>query len=281
MKKNVKLTALALFSTLALTGVMAANSVSAAEVDPQKNPAAETGHAYVTFTRNTTTGPIKPTAPAGTTDTGKTNETGALTLDAIPTSLNFGTQEASATNTKINLLASTDTDRAVSQNEATTDISNDGTDPDATSRSIFTQVTNLLPAEVTKDADGNVTAETPVTWNLSAQLSDFKTTDGASSLTGASITLNSAKSQKLADDGKSWSVDPTNTSLSSNIVLKAGGAAYTYATSTDTGILQQVWDTKDVSLNVPTGSQTIGNSNATVTWTLSAVPGDLHALGEN
>ncbi|WP_262315174.1 WxL domain-containing protein [Lacticaseibacillus parakribbianus] len=264
MKKNVKLTALALFSTLALTGVMAANSVSADTVDPQTTPAVETGHAYVTFTRNSTTGPLNPGKPGeGETET-PTNETGALTLDAIPTSLNFGTQEASATNTVINLLASTDNDRGISPaGPATTDV-NDGTE-----RVVYTQVTNLLPAEVTT-VDGTKTS-TPVNWNLSAQLSGFTTDTGAESLKGASIVMKSGVNQKLSDDGAAW-IAPTSATLSDNIVLSAGGDAVSYASGDENGILQQVWNTKNVTLNVPTSAQTIGNSTATVTWTLTATP---------
>ncbi|WP_179394123.1 WxL domain-containing protein [Lacticaseibacillus absianus] len=246
--KTVKLAAITFASVLALSGVLAGGaSVSAATVD---EPSTQTGTAYVTFTKTTPTAPLDPNDPTGTPDHGddnSTGEVGALTLDAIPARLNFGTHEATtgAVDLTLNNSAAPATPNSQGDGLETTD--EDGL--------IYTQVTNLMSPDVT--------------WSLAAQLSEFSTADGAASLPQAVITLGSGQNQLLSADGTAW--EPQAALTNAAIALTAGGASVTYLESNQAGTTQQYWNTDDVSLAVPAGAQTIGDSTATMTWTLSAV----------
>ncbi|WP_407893123.1 WxL domain-containing protein [Lacticaseibacillus sp. N501-2] len=265
MTNKTKLSAAALFSALVLGGSFVGSTVFAADTpqagpDPTKDGSvSEVGHAYVTFTKNEKTpihdpsNPGKDITPSNPSDT--TGETGELTLDAIPSQLNFGTQESTGAGQKVNLLASNDSSRPVSQGDdkKTSDYTVNG------DQVIFTQVTNV--------------ATTNPSWSLSATMGEFTATTGGATLPGAFITFgggtNVLDKYDATSDTDAW-VSGTD-ALETGVKLTAGTGSAQFVTSKQTGTLQQQWKVKDVTLTTPQAPAK-GDYTADINWTLTAAP---------
>lgn len=130
---------------------------------------------------------------------------------------------------------------------------------------VFTQVT---------DAD-----KTNPTWTLGLDVSKFS--DGTNdTLDGATISFDNGVAQIPNPDETAAATTPyvssAATTMLSSFSVKAGDTTPTnYVTaSTEKGISQQVWNTKDIHLNVPAGQSSEGVSTAIMNWTLAVVPGN-------
>lgn len=287
MTKNVKLSADALFSALVLGGSFAGSTVFAKDGATQSNggTVTEVGHAYATFTR-TSGGQVKtPSDPGISYTPGNsgdiTNETGSLTLDAIPSSLNFGTQETTGVAQTVNLLPSTpgeDDDRAISGNgPATSDHGTDTAGKELNNQTIFTQVTNV--------------SSNTIQWSLSATLGAFYKADKSedvhtdaadigekeSAIPGAFITLTDGAAVhaeiKTGDTKLSW--QPADKLMENSLKLDAGTGKSTeiIASNPQKGVFQQQWKDANVTLTAPQGAP-VGKYAADIAWTLSASPAD-------
>lgn len=279
MTNKTKLSAAALFSALVLGGTFATSTVFAAgqagpdvTKDAAENSVNEVGHAYVTFTKdkpNTIHDPSDPgstTTPSNPSDV--TTETGELTLDAIPSSLNFGTQESTGAGQVVQLLASNATSATDSREKldiskgkdgdglATSD--HTGSATSATDQVIFTQVTNV--------------ATTNPTWSLSATMTDFTNADNAT-LPGAFITFgggaNVLDQYDATTKTQKW-VNATD-NLATDQTLTAGGGSTAFVSSAQTGTFQQQWNVKDVTLTTPQAPAK-GDYTSEIDWSLTAAP---------
>lgn len=268
MTNTTKFTAAALFSALVLGAAFAGtNNVSADEAKVNS----ETGYAYVGYTATTAPDVLDPGDPDNPTikpdDPGITKETGSLTLDAIPASLNFGTQEATGAGQVVKLLqdggTATDTRAMATGKDGKGTATNNHQRENGTDQVIFTQVTDV--------------AGWKPTWHLTATMSEFASDKGGS-LPGAYITFaggkNVIKSVDAENGGTKWSDAKGLTS--GDITLVAGsdttgtGVADIVSTS-DTGTFQQQWAVDQVSLTTPQ-APTEGQYSATINWILSADP---------
>ncbi|KRL53528.1 hypothetical protein FD01_GL000446 [Lacticaseibacillus manihotivorans DSM 13343 = JCM 12514] len=291
MTNTTKLTAAALFSALVLGASFAGNTVSAA---PGPNPdnngkVSETGHAYVTFTKDGGSQVKHPSdpgvsyTPSNTTDV--TNETGSITLDAIPSSLNFGTQETTGASQTVQLLQSegkdfsngkdgsttdqttladgTKADRKISSNGPATSDSGASSDTTGKNDTIFTQVTN-------------VSSNQDITWTLSATLSNFYAAGKAAdpktnAIPGAFITMKDGKHVKDTIDGEKESWMPTTDKIDAGLTLNANTSTKIVGATKDKGIFQQQWNVGGVTLTAPQGAP-VGQYTADIAWTLEAGP---------
>jgi hypothetical protein len=317
MTNKTKLSAAALFSALVLGGTFATSTVFAAGDPNVTNPSTanvahdgpnkanngtvtEVGHAYATFTRNGG-GQVKTPSDPGISYTPSnsgdiTNETGSLTLDAIPSSLNFGSQETTGVAQTVQLLQSEGKDyfsgnkdgstqdqtkdadgnlvqRTDSPNGAKTSDFGSGTAADGkksfgNNNTVFTQVTNLSSS---KD----------IAWTLDAKLSNFyKAGETASTgkdksdnaIPGAFITLKGGKNVKdtvAADGTESWK-NATDT-ITGDVKLEANTTKTIISASKDKGVFQQQWNVGNVTLTAPDGAP-VGQYTADIDWTLSTAP---------
>lgn len=280
MTNKTKLSAAALFSALVLGGTFATGTVFAAQAGPDPvngGSVSETGHAYVTFTKdgsNPVVDPGNPNESLPSDTPGVTGETGELTLDAIPLSLNFGTNEATGAGQVVNLLASNGTSATPADNR---DLSA-GKDDDGTATTdrqgasgnqvIFTQVTNVSTAKPT--------------WTLSANMTDF-TNKAGETLPGAFITFGggtnyldkydttAAKATHVWEPQTTTDeANPNPNALTQDVQLAAGGSA-TFLSTSATGTYQQQWDDSKVTLTTPE-APTKGAYTSTINWTLTAAP---------
>ncbi len=252
MTNKSKFSVAALFSAAVLGGAFfATNSTvnaAAGEGATSDTPATETGHAYVSFTNDKTTpitDPSDPTKTPSDNSDNSTGEIGDLTLDAIPASLNFGTNASGTTN--IPLLSSSDAAAGTADINNPISKGKDGDGKATTDGSgfVFTQISKKVKDDVA--------------YQLSAQLGDFTSADNT--LTGATITLANGKTQLLSG------TEPNYT------YVAAGGSATTITNNaTQTGTTQQKWADKDVSLQVPSAVALKGDYTANITWTLAVVP---------
>lgn len=260
MKKQLKLTAL--LSTAAL-GFVFATPVLAADTTPQTG----TTNAYISFHSKTTgTDPLDPSDP-NTTDPGNgTGNTGDLTLDAVPNTLNFGDHELSETtlgNHTYTLLGHKD-GAITPSGESWAKQDSSTNDPETTDVNgfVYTQVTDVRG--------------TGAGWHLTAELASFKN-GGADTLDGAVMSFANGKVQKLttgADNKMAWAAGDI-TLVGSPLNLVAGGGVTDVedaATGTGRGTQQAVWDTSNVTLSVPKDSAKPGNATSQITWTLTNAP---------
>lgn len=305
MTNKTKLSAAALFSALVLGGSFVGSTVFAADTQTKsgvtqsnKGTVTETGHAYVTFTRSTGPQVLNPSDP-GTSYTPSnsddiTNETGSLTLDAIPSSLNFGTNESTGQAQTVQLLQSEGKDFSGGKDGSTPDQQTlaDGTKADrvdspngpktsdtgmvantdadaqdaastvkANGHTVFTQVTNMTSG--------------PVNWTLSATLSNFfKSGPDAkpgdtNAIPGASIFMKKGKNVTNHKTPGTWT--DADTAIDAGLELKATQAATVVGSNAEKGTFQQQWNVGDVTLVAPEGAP-IGQFEANIDWTLSAEP---------
>lgn len=290
MTNKTKLSAAALFSALVLGGTFATSTVFADDTAPaptgQAGPdpvkggeVSEVGHAYVTFTKDKPNTIHDPSNPGSTTDPSnpdETNETGELTLDAIPSSLNFGTQESDGAGQVVKLLASDDSSRAISKGAAGDGITTSdhtGSWESATDKVLFTQVTNI--------------ATSNPTWELSATMSGFTNGTNKDALPGAFITfgggMNVIDQYDKTTNKESWA--KAKDDLTTGAVLTANDKdGVSFVTSDQTGIFQQQWNVNDVTLTTPTAPAK-GEYTSNINWTLTATPaaqtGSQQTPGEN
>lgn len=307
MTNKTKFTAAALFSATILGLAFVGNNVHADGEGPSTTVAGtktETGHAYATFERDTTGGQVKHPNDPGLSYTPDnsgdiTHETGELTLDAIPSSLNFGTNTTTGASQTVKLLPSLgDTEtpaRSISDNgPATSDhgaASNDSTQAqdDKSKAKIFTQVTNL--------------ATNGVQWKLSATLGAFYKADtnadahaqytavdadhveaakAANAIPGAYITLKNGASVHDETDAttnvESW--QPAAQALAGDVQLNAFEEKTIVDSNAQRGVFQQQWNDSDVTLTAPTGAP-VGKFAADIAWTLSSTPATDTSAPEN
>lgn len=245
----------ALFSAAVLGGAFFAtsNNASATTVD---KPYSQDGNAYVSFTKTKPNGPIDHSdgSTSNPNSDDSTTDTGDLTLDAIPGTLNFGDHDTSDTSTGVDfeLLPSTKADGLAK----TGNREGDQHQTSGTEDWIYTQVTNL---DATKPQ-----------WTLGVKLGTFKNLDDGKSntLEGATIKFGSEASQ-LLDPSATHGWSALNQGIT-DFTLTAGGADVKYVNSTQTGTTQQAWQAKNVILHVAKDQQLTGDYAATMTWTLSA-----------
>lgn len=305
MTNKTKLSAAALFSALVLGGSFVGSTVFADDTAPGAVPTGqagpnqsnngtvtEKGHAYVTFTRSTGPQVLNPSDPGisytPNNSSDITNETGSLTLDAIPSSLNFGTNESTGHAQTVQLLQSEGKDFSNSKDGSTPDQQTlaDGTKADRVDspngpktsdsdinnfneatkdatpvvKGIFTQVTNMTSG--------------PVNWTLSATLSNFfksgaNATPGAdNAIPGASIFM---KNGKNVTDKTVTAWTDAETQIDAGLELKATQATTVVGSNAEKGTFQQQWNVGDVTLVAPEGAP-IGQFEANIDWTLSAEP---------
>lgn len=295
MTNTTKLSAAALFSALVLGAAFAGTNNVSAQAGPNpdnKGTVTEQTHAYVTFTKDGGSKVKHPNdpgisyTPSNTTDI--TNETGSLTLDAIPSSLNFGTQETTGTSQTVQLLQSagkdfsngkdgstpdqntaadgTKTDRGISSNgPATSDATHTDTDTNKTTSYVFTQVTN-------------VSSNPGIAWTLSAKLSNFYKAGGTvdannNAIPGAFITLKDGANVKdtKTDTTETWEPMKDSEAIDAGLKLEANTTKDIITASTNKGIFQQQWGVGNVTLTAPQGAP-VGQYTANIDWTLSAEP---------
>lgn len=280
MTNTTKLTAAALFSALVLGAAFAGTNNVSAQAGPDTakgGTVTETGHAYVTFQRGSQ-GQVKTPSDPGVSYTPDnpsdiTNETGDLTLDAIPSSLNFGTNDITGVAQTVDLLPSAgDGKRELSSNGPAT--SDHGTDPDgkvANDDTIFTQVTNV--------------SSNPVKWSLSATLSNFyvegtTVNKDKNAISGAYITMTDGKAVHAEaaptaenPDAQTWADAATKLSADTKGVLtfNANQSTPIIENATQQGVFQQQWKDSGVKLVAPNGV-TVGQYAADMAWTLSVTP---------
>lgn len=269
MTNKTKLSAAALFSALVLGGSSAGSTVFADAKpgpDPKGGSVSEVGHAYVTFTKDGTTPIHDPSNPGSditpSNPNDSTNETGELTLDAIPSQLNFGTQESQGAGQVTKLLASTG-DGVRQDSQGTDKKTSDQAIKDT--RVIFTQVTNV--------------ATTNPSWSLSATMGEFTNADGTN-LPGAFITFGGGVNvldkftAATADQAASrvWTSDGVD-DLTPDVQLTAGSGSAKFITSKQTGTFQQQWKVADVTLTTPQAPAK-GDYTSEINWTLTAAPDD-------
>lgn len=180
--------------------------------------------------------PIEPTDPSNPTDPG-TGNTGSLTLDYV-SSVNFGEHEVS------------------SKEESYS----------STARKPFIQVS---------DRRG-----TGAGWKVTATASAFKNEEGTASLSGAELSFKNGETASTSTTATSpkavQKVElPTDgTSIVNVVSAKESEGMGTWinrwfgATPNDTASLND-----NVKLTIPAGSATLGDHEATITWTLSDAPG--------
>lgn len=260
MTNKTKFSAAALFSAAVLGGAffVTSNTVNAAS-----EATAETGHAYVSFDNNKPNSIPNPSDPNSSTPVpseNSTGETGDLTLDAIPASLNFGTNATGTT--EIPLLSNSDA--KATNNPYSKGSDGNGIATTDASGYVFTQITKSV-----KDDNAYL---------LSATLSNFKGTDGQDALKGATITLANGQAKLLTGTAGNLAFTATSAEKITNnsgsaIVLDAGGKQVNITdAATQTGTTQQQWKTEDVSLQVPATEALKGDYTANITWTLAVVP---------
>lgn len=180
--------------------------------------------------------PIEPTDPSNPTDPG-TGNTGSLTLDYV-SSVNFGEHEVS------------------SKEESYS----------STARKPFIQVS---------DRRG-----TGAGWKVTATASAFKNEEGTASLSGAELSFKNGETASTSTTATSPKAIQTvelptdGTSIVNVVSAKESEGMGTWinrwfgATPNDTASLND-----NVKLTIPAGSATLGDHEATITWTLSDAPG--------
>ncbi|EDO1366726.1 WxL domain-containing protein [Listeria monocytogenes] len=182
------------------------------------------------------TKPIDPLDPSNPTDPG-TGNTGSLTLDYV-SSVNFGEQEVSSTEQSYS----------------------------STSRKPFIQIS---------DRRG-----TGAGWKVTATATAFQNEDGTASLSGATLSFKNGETASASTTATTPTAAQTvelptdGTSIVSVVSAKASEGMGTWinrwfgATPNDTASLND-----NVKLTIPAGSATLGDHEATITWTLSDAPG--------
>ncbi|RKD28397.1 WxL domain-containing protein [Lactiplantibacillus paraplantarum] len=205
--------------------------------------------------------PIDPDDPSKP-GTGGTNNLGPLSLDAVPTHLNFGQHSIPTMDTAYPLLAPSAAEDQLAtatdgQKYATVGGQKNGQD------SVYTQVTD--------------TRDTPSGWQLTAQLSALTANDGTT-MTGSYVTLTSGIAQYLNASTNKWvtSADQNQATLPAMIKLTPGATQQTLIAGTTgqqgVGTNQQIWNVNNVALHVQGGRVMAKNYSGTITWQLNSLP---------
>nr|WP_243875702.1 WxL domain-containing protein [Lactiplantibacillus plantarum] len=205
--------------------------------------------------------PIDPDDPSKP-GTGGTNNLGPLSLDAVPTHLNFGQHSIPTMDTAYPLLSPSAAEDQLAtatdgQKYATVGGQKNGQD------SVYTQVTD--------------TRDTPSGWQLTAQLSALTATDGTT-MTGSYVTLTSGTAQYLNASTSKWvtATDQNQATLPAVIKLTPGATQQTLIAGTTSqqgvGTNQQIWNVNDVALHVKGGRVMAKNYSGTITWQLNSLP---------
>lgn len=205
--------------------------------------------------------PIDPDDPSQP-GSGGTKNLGPLSLDAVPTHMNFGQHAIPAVDTGYSLLpSSAATDRLATaidgQQYATIGGTKNGQD------SIYTQVTD--------------TRDTPSGWQLTAQLSKLAAADGTT-ITGSRMTLTAGMAQYLNRTTNKWATtaDQNQAALPTAITLTPGATQQTVVASAAAqqgiGTNQQIWNVNNVVLHVKGGRILAKNYSGTITWQLNSLP---------
>ncbi|WEE35813.1 WxL domain-containing protein [Lactiplantibacillus paraplantarum] len=205
--------------------------------------------------------PIDPDDPSKP-GTGGTNNLGPLSLDAVPTYLNFGQHSIPTMDTAYPLLAPSAAEDQLAtatdgQKYATVGGQKNGQD------SVYTQVTD--------------TRDTPSGWQLTAQLSALTANDGTT-MTGSYVTLTSGIAQYLNASTNKWvtSADQNQATLPAMIKLTPGATQQTLIAGTTgqqgVGTNQQIWNVNNVALHVQGGRVMAKNYSGTITWQLNSLP---------
>ncbi|WP_125708327.1 WxL domain-containing protein [Lacticaseibacillus porcinae] len=272
--------------TGATTGTTTTAKAAHQGVNSTDGKVTEQGNAYVEITTSKDGNPVvtpgDPDTPVKPIDEGNnpniTNETGTLTLDAIPNTLNFGVNASTGTAQTIQLLSG-DQSYKDAQNDTRTDATFNGSTTKTTDFGTSTTtddkgVTNTEQFQGKIFAqETNVTADPNVAWTLNAKLSHFTTKDNEEGLTGAKIILANGVSAFV--NGKTWAESSEKIVQDENkqVILDSTNDAGTniIVGAKQKGVTQQQWATKDVTLSIPNAA-TVGQYKATIDWTLSAVP---------
>ncbi|AXH05740.1 cell surface protein [Lactiplantibacillus plantarum] len=205
--------------------------------------------------------PIDPDDPSKP-GTGGTNNLGPLSLDAVPTHLNFGQHSIPTMDTAYPLLSPSAAEDQLAtatdgQKYATVGGQKNGQD------SVYTQVTD--------------TRDTPSGWQLTAQLSALTATDGTT-MTGSYVTLTSGTAQYLNASTSKWvtATDQNQATLPAVIKLTPGATQQTLIAGTTSqqgvGTNQQIWNVNNVALHVKGGRVMAKNYSGTITWQLNSLP---------
>lgn len=205
--------------------------------------------------------PIDPDDPSKP-GTGGTNNLGPLSLDAVPTYLNFGQHSIPTMDTAYPLLAPSAAEDQLAtatdgQKYATVGGQKNGQD------SVYTQVTD--------------TRDTPSGWQLTAQLSALTANDGTT-MTGSYVTLTSGIAQYLNASTNKWvtSADQNQATLPAMIKLTPGATQQTLIAGMTgqqgVGTNQQIWNVNNVALHVQGGRVMAKNYSGTITWQLNSLP---------
>ncbi|MEH7451566.1 WxL domain-containing protein [Gottfriedia acidiceleris] len=236
----MKFTKVAFVSVIGMSSLVGAAHSTFAEVSSVGN-----SKGSITFVAGTgpvtpvdPTNPIEPLEPSGPTDPTDppTGNAGSLTLDYV-SSVDFGVNE----------------------------ISNKTEVYSAKSKKPFIQVS---------DRRG-----TGAGWSVTAKASKF-TNGTADSLPGAIITFKNGSVISLSTSGSPVSTETialnTDGSTASTVVSASSGNGYGTWVTRWLGPNPEVNDgalNDNVTLTIPAGSATIGNHEATITWTLTDAPG--------
>lgn len=266
MKKSRVLKTAMMVSAVSVACLSLTNLGASADTD--NLPSIGKSQADVSFTSNGgSTTPVDPDNP----DNPGGGNTGPLSLDAVPTYLNFGTHTQPNIDTAYTLLS-----KSASQDSLAT--ANDDKTQNVTTSS--TKGSNDVIYTQVSDSRG-----TGAGWQLKAQLSDITASDGQV-LTDASVVLTGGTPQYLTGEAKqqSWitAADANQATVSTPIVLNAGAASTTdVATAVagskvgdgqGMGVNQQYWNTNNVQLHVKGGHAAAKNYSGNIVWTLNSTP---------
>lgn len=234
-------------------------------------PSTGKSQADVSFTSNGgSTNPVDPDNPDNPGG-GGTGNNGPLSLDAVPTYLNFGTHTQPNVDTAYTLLSkdASQESLATANDDKTQNVTTSGKKNG--NDIIYTQVS---------DSRG-----TDAGWQLKAQLSDITASDGQV-LTNASVVLSGGTPQYLTGEAnqQSWvtAADANQATVATPIVLNAGASSTTdVATATagskvgdgqGMGVNQQYWNINNVQLHVKGGHAAAKNYSGNIVWTLNSTP---------
>ncbi|KZU51152.1 WxL domain-containing protein [Lactiplantibacillus plantarum] len=248
--------------------IYTADSLGNRNPDPNSYPNGQQYHdatfqpaPIFTVAKDLIVNPIDPDDPSKP-GTGGTNNLGPLSLDAVPTHLNFGQHSIPTMDTAYPLLSPSAAEDQLAtatdgQKYATVGGQKNGQD------SVYTQVTD--------------TRDTPSGWQLTAQLSALTATDGTT-MTGSYVTLTSGTAQYLNASTSKWvtATDQNQATLPAVIKLTPGATQQTLIAGTTSqqgvGTNQQIWNVNNVALHVKGGRVMAKNYSGTITWQLNSLP---------
>ncbi|RDG26837.1 WxL domain-containing protein [Lactiplantibacillus plantarum] len=248
--------------------IYTADSLGNRNPDPNSYPNGQQYHdatfqpaPIFTVAKDLIVNPIDPDDPSKL-GTGGTNNLGPLSLDAVPTHLNFGQHSIPTMDTAYPLLSPSAAEDQLAtatdgQKYATVGGQKNGQD------SVYTKVTD--------------TRDTPSGWQLTAQLSALTATDGTT-MTGSYVMLTSGTAQYLNASTSKWvtATDQNQATLPAVIKLTPGATQQTLIAGTTSqqgvGTNQQIWNVNNVALHVKGGRVMAKNYSGTITWQLNSLP---------